>query len=363
MPTRFLILYLRWDSMAVNFLPRTAELIEGTRGSLVLRVVDQRKLPEELVFVDLVGAAEVVEALQNMTVRGAPVLGFCGAAALVVWAYNESLNQDVASFLHSLEEVADSVANARPTAINLSREVFKLVSIAKQEGYESLTSIKQAMKTSVGVLASEDEYNNKTLGMHGAELLRLGSRILTHCNAGSLATVFYGTALGVVYSAYEQGKIKRVYIDETRPVGQGARLTTWELSRAGVPGTLLCDNMAASLMQQGVIDVVIVGADRIAANGDTANKIGTYSLAVLARYHDVPFYVAAPLSTFDASTPEGSSIPIEQRSATEVSDYSLEGIDIYNPAFDVTPAHLITHFITEKGVFSPSDLDVLLKNF
>ena len=194
------------------------------------------------------------------------------------------------------------------------------------------------------------------IGAHGAALLRQGNRVLTHCNAGSLATAFYGTALGVVYAAAEQGKIERVYADETRPVGQGARLTSWELARAGVPCTLVCDNMAASLMAKGEVDAVIVGADRIAANGDAANKIGTYGVAVLARHHGVPFYVAAPTSTIDPAIADGSGIPIEERDASEVLPVAIEGVDVWNPAFDVTPAGLITRIVTERGAFEPDKL-------
>ena len=201
----------------------------------------------------------------------------------------------------------------------------------------------------------EDEKVNRAIGAAGAALVPEHARILTHCNAGSLATVFFGTALGVVYAAAEQGKVERVFADETRPVGQGARLTSWELSRAGVPVTVICDNMAASLMGKGMIDFVVVGADRIAANGDVANKIGTYGVAVLAHHHSIPFYVAAPASTFDVSLPDGSAIPIEERYPSEVLPQPIDGVDVYNPAFDVTPAELISGIITEFGVFPPQD--------
>ena len=194
------------------------------------------------------------------------------------------------------------------------------------------------------------------MGAFGAELLSPGTRLLTHCNAGSLATSFFGTALGVVYAAAQQGKIARVYADETRPLGQGARLTSWELAQAGVPVTLICDNMAASLMAAGKVDAVVVGADRITRNGDVANKIGTYGVAVLARHHGIPFYVAAPSSTVDLSLKEGSQIPIEQRGADEVLPRPIPGVQVWNPAFDVTPAELVTAIITERGVFAPADL-------
>lgn len=201
----------------------------------------------------------------------------------------------------------------------------------------------------------EDEKVNRAIGAAGAALVPEHARILTHCNAGSLATVFFGTALGVVYAAAEQGKVERVFADETRPVGQGARLTSWELSRAGVPVTVICDNMAASLMGKGMVDFVVVGADRITANGDVANKIGTYGVAVLAHHHSIPFYVAAPASTFDVSLPDGSAIPIEERDPSEVLPQPIDGVDVYNPAFDVTPAELISGIITEFGVFPPQD--------
>ena len=205
-------------------------------------------------------------------------------------------------------------------------------------------------------MEAEDEAANRAIGQHGAALLGAGSRVLTHCNAGSLAVCFYGTALGVVYTAAAQGKVERVYADETRPVGQGARLTTWELARAGVPTTLICDNMAASLMAQGRVDAVVVGADRIARNGDTANKIGTYGLAVLAKEHGIPFYVAAPLSTVDSTLADGSGIVIEQRAASEVLPQAIEGVDVWNPAFDVTPARFISKIVTEKGACAPAEL-------
>lgn len=205
-------------------------------------------------------------------------------------------------------------------------------------------------------MTREDETANRAMGAHGAALLPHGARVLTHCNAGSLATAFFGTALGVVYAAAEEGKIERVYADETRPVGQGARLTAWELARAGVPVTLICDNMAASVMAQGLVDAVIVGADRITANGDAANKIGTYGLAVLAKHHGIPLYVVAPTSTIDFSLSEGSQIPIEQRRPEEVLAAPIDGVEVYNPAFDVTPAALISKIITEQGVFDPAHL-------
>lgn len=210
-----------------------------------------------------------------------------------------------------------------------------------------------ALFSLVKEMEAADEADNRAIGAAGANLLLPGSRVLTHCNAGSLATVFYGTALGVVYAAAASGRVARVFACETRPVDQGARLTAWELARAGVPATVLCDSMAASLMARGAVDAVIVGADRIAANGDVANKVGTYGLAVLAREHGVLFYVAAPVSTIDPETPDGASIPIEERPAREVMPTPIEGVEVWNPAFDVTPARLVTAVVTEQGVVAP----------
>lgn len=261
----------------------------------------------------------------------------------------------------SLEFAACMVADARPTAVNLAWAVDRALGKARRalDAGAGSRGVADALFDFTCELVAEDEARNRAIGAHGAALLPHragGARILTHCNAGSLATSFYGTALGVVYAAAEQGKVARVYADETRPVGQGARLTCWELARAGVPTTLICDNMAASVMAAGLVDAVVVGADRITANGDVANKIGTYGVAVLAARHGIPFYVAAPSSTIDLSLESGDQIPIEQRAATEVLPEPIEGVDVLNPAFDVTPAALVTKIITEQGALSPSEL-------
>ena len=258
----------------------------------------------------------------------------------------------------ALERTAEEIACARPTAVNLRWAVERVLGRARValDGGAAPAAVADALFAEAKRMEAEDEAANRAIGAHGAALLRQGNRVLTHCNAGSLATAFYGTALGVVYAAAEQGKIERVYADETRPVGQGARLTSWELARAGVPCTLVCDNMAASLMAKGEVDAVIVGADRIAANGDAANKIGTYGVAVLARHHGIPFYVAAPTSTIDPAIADGSGIPIEERDASEVLPVAIEGVDVWNPAFDVTPAGLITRIVTERGAFEPDKL-------
>lgn len=348
--------------MDIAALPRSAELIDRAGDTLVLRVVDQRSLPQNLVFVDITTYHDAIEAIKNMTVRGAPLIGYCGACALTLWACNEFKSQaDMTNFIQQLAQVKEAIATARPTAVNLAKEtnaLFKIVQVTLKTT-DDLDEIKRTMIDHCATLAKADEATNREIGSFGAELLSQNSTVLTHCNAGSLATVFYGTALGVIYSAASLNKIDRVYIDETRPLGQGSRLTAWELSQAGIPGTLICDNMAASIMATGQINAVIVGADRVCANGDFANKIGTYGLAVLAKHHSIPFYVAAPRSSFDFDLQTGSEIPIETRDGAEISTCDLSGIELLNPAFDVTPANLVTSYVTEVGVIEANNLDVL----
>ena len=246
----------------------------------------------------------------------------------------------------------------RPTAVNLAWGVDRAMRIVAdlQVAGEGPVAVAEALFSLCQGMIAEDEAVNRAIGRNGAALLPPGCTVLTHCNAGSLATAFYGTALGVVYAAAEEGKLRRVYADETRPVGQGARLTVWELSHAGVPVTLICDNMAASVMGAGKVDAVVVGADRIAANGDVANKIGTLGVAVLARHFGIPFYIAAPRSTIDTGTATGSDIVIVQRDSAEVLPRPIEGVEVENPAFDVTPAELVSAIITETGVFRPAQL-------
>ena len=301
--------------------------------------------------------------------RGAPAIGAAGAAAVALWACNEGAAaarahgcaEEASRFLEALEPVAAEVADARPTAVNLPWAVARMERTARRAAAEGAdaAAAAEALFQEVLAIEREDEAANRAIGAAGAALVpeRVnGACVLTHCNAGSLATVFYGTALGVVYAGAAAGRVARVYADETRPVGQGARLTAWELAQAGVPTTLICDNMAASLMAHGQVDAVVVGADRIAANGDTANKIGTYGVAALARRHGIPFYVAAPVSTIDPALPDGGGIPIEERDPAEVLPAPIPGVDVWNPAFDVTPAELITAIVTERGAVSPSDL-------
>ncbi len=347
-------------------LPRTIELKRDANDAPVLRYVDERLLPGELRIESTGDWRQVICAIKELAVRGAPAIGVAGAAAVALWAGNVGCaearrfgcEEVLPRFMGGLSDAAHEIANARPTAVNLSWAVERMCALAKEaarEGHD-VSVIADELFREVRRMQKEDEAANRAMGAHGAALLAPGSRILTHCNAGSLATVFYGTALGVVYAAAEQGKVERVYADETRPVGQGARLTAWELARAGVPVTLICDNMAASIMAKGEVDAVIVGADRITANGDVANKIGTYGVAVLAAHHGIPFYVAAPSSTIDPSLATGADIPIEQRASSEVLASPIEGVDVLNPAFDVTPASLVTKIITERGAFDPCDL-------
>ena len=347
-------------------LPRTVELVRDGDGHAGFAYVDQRLLPARLHIARTGDWRAVVEAIKTLAVRGAPALGAAGAAAMTLWACNEGAVPLQAGgccemrprFFEALGRIADEVADARPTAVNLAWGVRRLERLARVRADEgaSPSDIADALFAEVKRMEVEDEAANRALGVHGAALLPSNARVLTHCNAGSLATVFFGTALGVVYTAAARGGIERVYADETRPVGQGARLTAWELSRIGVPCTLICDNMAASLMARGQVDAVVVGADRIAANGDTANKIGTYGVAVLARHHGIPFYVAAPESTIDRSIPTGADIPIEERDPAEVLPAPITGVDVWNPAFDVTPAGFITRIITERGAFDPSEV-------
>lgn len=341
--------------MNIERLPRTVEMKQG-ENSYQFVMIDQTKLPYELTSITTTDWHEVVHAITTLAVRGAPALGVAGAAALALWLFEHvhEHNDCACVSREGLDDAAGIIARARPTAVNLmwgTKRMHNAIE-ALLDSHLSQKDLCKAVFDEVKAMEAEDEAVNRKIGVYGAELIKPQSTLLTHCNAGSLATVFYGTALGVIYTAAEQGKITRVYADETRPVGQGARLTAWELAQVGIPVTLECDNMAGSLMQAGKIDAVIVGADRIANNGDTANKIGTYSLAVLARYHHIPFYVAAPTSTVDTSIATGKEIPIEERPDTEVLAQPLEGVSVYNPAFDVTPAELISAWITEKGVFT-----------
>ncbi|MCM2265410.1 MAG: S-methyl-5-thioribose-1-phosphate isomerase [Desulfuromonadales bacterium] len=320
----------------------------------VLHLLDQRLLPTEEVWLEYRDCQGVAEAIRTMVVRGAPAIGI--AAAFGAWfAARDIQAENFDGFWREFEQACATLAATRPTAVNLCWALERMKSLVRANALQPTVNLKIALEYEALAIAEEDLRINRALGRHGEPLLADGARILTHCNAGALATGGYGTALGVIRAAVSAGKQISVYADETRPWLQGARLTAWELQRDGIPVTLICDNMAGWLMAKGEIDGVIVGADRIAANGDTANKIGTYSVAVLAKEHGIPFYVAAPISTIDLTLADGSLIPIEERGEREVTHsgerrLAPEGVAVRNPAFDVTPARLISAIITEHGL-------------
>lgn len=343
--------------LQMDKLPRTVQIGFEKGSAPVFVYIDQRKLPQELVQECTSDWHQVVDAIKTLAVRGAPAIGVAGAAAIALSVY-EHRDLTVQGCVASVMSDGIEISEARPTAVNLMWAVDRMEDLLMDASMEAKTTAEllNVAVAEVKAIIDLDERCNRAMGKAGAELIKPGSKILTHCNAGSLATAFYGTALGVIYAAAEQGKVEHVYADETRPLGQGSRLTVWELAQAGVPVTLICDNMAASLMRSGEVDAVIVGADRIAANGDVANKIGTYGVAVLAKHHGIPMYVAAPFSTIDPSTLSGEDVVIEQRAVSEVSACIPEGVEVWNPAFDVTPADLITAIITERGVFAPKDI-------
>lgn len=403
----------------LNNLPKTLWWETDKEGRGIVYLIDQTKLPLREEIITCHTHDEMIDAIKTLAVRGAPALGVSGAFSLALWSVNESVELTIEEFISSLKEVAKKVSNARPTAVNLSwgvkQVVDKILSMHADHELDSEESINIAKKGICKLalnIYEEDIKTNIAIGKNGAELFKLGSRVLTHCNAGSLATAFFGTALGVIYTAYDRGLIDHVYACETRPVNQGGRLSAWELTKAGINTTLICDNMAASVMSKGMIDAIVVGADRIASNGDTANKIGTMSHAILAKHFGIPFYVAAPLSTVDLSIKTGKDIKIEERNPNEITGFSssnvidcdsisskaklaldsiadcdeghikMQGgswidiqhdknnpenftidswmrntpldIDVYNPAFDVVPCNLISGIITQKGVFKPN---------
>jgi len=320
----------------------------------VLKMIDQRLLPVEELWLEYTDYRAVAEAIKTMVVRGAPAIGVAAAFGAAFGA-REIVAESYEAFSVEFEKVCAVLGATRPTAVNLFWALDRMKRCADAHRTLSLAGLKARLIGEAMEIAAEDLRLNRTLGKNGAELIPDNARVLTHCNAGALATGGYGTALGVIRAAVEAGKKVAVIADETRPWLQGARLTAWELQRDNIPVTLICDNMAGHLMSKGEIDCVIVGADRIAANGDTANKIGTYTVAVLAREHGLPFYVAAPISTIDLAIPDGSHIPIEERDRREVThsgerQLAPEGVAVRNPAFDVTPARLITAIITERGV-------------
>lgn len=325
-------------------------------------LIDQTRLPNEYTFVEISRCEDMAQAIKTMIVRGAPAIGVAAAYGMYLGAREiETGKRD--EFLNRLEKVAELLRSTRPTAVNLFWAISRMMKTA-YETLGTIEEIKQTLLETAQTINIEDLQTCHAIGDNGLAVLPKTPEqltILTHCNAGALATAGYGTALGVVRSAFREGRLARLFADETRPRLQGARLTAWECVQEGIPVTVITDSMAAHCMKQGLIDVVVVGADRIAANGDTANKIGTYSLALVAKAHNIPFFVAAPLSTVDFSLSDGSRIPIEERNPEEIykignTILTASGVEFYNPAFDVTPAELITSIITEHGVFSPEEL-------
>jgi methylthioribose-1-phosphate isomerase len=319
-----------------------------------VRFIDQTKLPTEEVYVTCKTYEEVADAIRTMIVRGAPAIGVAAGMGVAL-GVRESKAGTTAELKQELAHICDVIAATRPTAVNLFWGIRRMRDKFDEVSHLSVAYIKQTLVTEAQRMHVEDIAINRAMGRNGAVLLPSSGTVLTHCNAGALATAGYGTALGVIRAAVESGKKLEVFADETRPFLQGSRLTAWELMKDGIPTTVISDNMAGAMMGQGKINAVIVGADRIAANGDVANKIGTYTLAVLAKEHGIPFYVAAPFSTIDLNTPHGSQIPIEERSSMEVThiagkQMTPDGVRIENPAFDVTPHRYVTAIITERGV-------------
>jgi methylthioribose-1-phosphate isomerase len=322
-----------------------------------VKLLDQRKLPRQELYLEIRDYRKIIEAIRTLAIRGAPAIGVAAAmgAALGALAID---TDDSPKFQAQFLEICREIAGARPTAVNLFWALDRLQMVAQAHAGESVAALKELLVAEAQAMLKEDDVLNRHLAQAGQVLIHDGDQVLTHCNTGALATGGYGTALGVLRAAWEAGRRFSVWVDETRPLLQGARLTTWELGKIGIPYTLIPDGAAAALMAKGRVSLAIVGADRIAANGDTANKIGTYSVAVLAHYHGVPFYVAAPLSTFDFSLPDGNHIPVEERSPDEVTHLWGEpiapaGAMALNLAFDVTPNDLISGIITEKGVAKP----------
>ncbi|MGB8770175.1 MAG: S-methyl-5-thioribose-1-phosphate isomerase [Candidatus Korobacteraceae bacterium] len=319
-----------------------------------VRFIDQTKLPTEETYVTCTSYEEVANAIRTMIVRGAPAIGVAAAMGVAL-GVRDSQARDHAELRRDLDHISEVLAATRPTAVNLFWGIGRMRDKFEQVGALPIPRIQKELVSEAQGMLVEDIAANEAMGRHGAVLLPSSGGVLTHCNAGALATCGYGTALGVIRAAVDSGKKLHMFVDETRPFLQGSRLTAWELMKDHIPTTLISDNMAGSMMQQGKIDAVIVGADRIAANGDVANKIGTYTVAVLAKEHGIPFYVAAPFSTVDLATADGSQIPIEQRSSREVThlagkQIAPDGVDVENPAFDVTPNAYVTAIITERGV-------------
>jgi methylthioribose-1-phosphate isomerase len=328
-----------------------------------ITLIDQTKLPTEVTYIPIHTIGEMWEAIKVLRVRGAPAIGIAAAYGLYL-GIKDSPAATFDDFWNDVKTASDYLASSRPTAVNLFWALERVETCVQGHANLPIPELKERIFDEAALIHREDDDICRALGTVGAELIQDGDGLLTHCNAGGLATSKYGTALAPMFIAHEQGKNIHVFADETRPLLQGARLTAWELNEAGIPVTLICDNMAATVMRQGKVQAVIVGTDRTAANGDVANKIGTYGVAVLAKEHGIPFYVAAPMSSIDMSLSDGSQIPIEERDAQEIThgfgrQTAPDGVNVYNPAFDVTPHAYVTGLITEKGmVYPPFDVNL-----
>jgi methylthioribose-1-phosphate isomerase len=341
--------------------PLSIEWIGGPDG--FVRLIDQTELPTRLAYRDCRTVEEVWESIRSLRVRGAPAIGIAAAMGVVVGLAPLS-NEPIDRYLTRSREVDAHLRTSRPTAVNLFWALDRLKRVVESSLGHPPAKLTEVLWKEALAIREEDAAMCRAIGQHGSQLIASGDGVLTHCNTGGLATAEYGTALSILFTAAEEGKDIHVFADETRPLLQGARLTMWELQQHGVPATLICDNMAAQVMKEGRVQKIVVGADRIAANGDTANKIGTYGVAVLARYHQIPFYIAAPSSTFDLSLSSGKRIPIEQRDRREITEglgkvVAPDGVAVYNPAFDVTPAELIAGIVTEKGIIWPVNEDTV----
>ena len=348
---------------------KTLEWISEKKGSLIpgrVRMIDQTKLPGELVYIETSDVKELWHAIKTLQVRGAPAIGVAAAMGVVI-AVQKIDAKSGEEVIREVNKAADYLAKSRPTAINLFWALERMKKVAAASMNNEPRALKRILAEEAVKIRDEDAAMCHSIGQYGATLLKDGFTVLTHCNAGGLATAEYGTALAPIYVAHEQGKTIRVFADETRPLLQGSRLTAWELMQAGIDVTLICDNTAAHVMLEGKINAVMVGADRIAANGDTANKVGTYSVAIAARAHNIPFYVLAPTSSWDLTLKSGKDIPIEHRDKGEVTKgfgklTAPEHVKVYSPAFDVTPAELITAIVCEKGIAKPP-FEKTLKGF
>ncbi len=333
-------------------LPKAVEYKNGK-----MFVLDQRKLPIEISIIELTNEEEVWQAINTLTVRGAPAIGIAGAYGLLI-SLKKYVNLSPADFKAKVIEISSYINSSRPTAVNLSWSLSKMSRKASLCINNDTDEIFKALEEEANIIYNNEIESCKKIGEYGEILIRNNYGILTHCNAGALAVSEYGTALSPIYEAFRKGRKFKVYADETRPLLQGARLTAWELSNSGVDTTLICDNMVAYVMSKGLINMVIVGCDRVATNGDTANKIGTLNVAILAKYYNIPFYVACPYSTYDINTQTGNDIIIEERKKEEVTTFlgitsAPTDINVVNPSFDITPAELITAFITDKGIIKP----------